>query len=174
MTTLALNSNPDSTNLSVPKLRDDGSNWADYSPRIQKALGSKELWRHVEGTAIAPKPYALVDGVPVLSDGKTPASEEQIEARETRIIDFKKRENSHSRSSCQQPWHVSVQRSKIWNRQRRCGQQSRVMLQLRAHSTYSMLSISWPAWSLFIRPENLGMEYIDRFAFCWTSGRAYG
>ena len=42
-------------------------------------------------TAIAPKPYALVNGVAVLSDGKTPASEEQIEARETRIIDFKKR-----------------------------------------------------------------------------------
>lgn len=88
----SLNSNSDSANLSVPKLRDDGSNWADYSPRIQKALGSKGLWRHVEGTAIAPKPYALVDGVPVLSDGKTPASEEQIEARETRIIDFEKRE----------------------------------------------------------------------------------
>ena len=92
MMTLTLNSNSDSANLSVPKLRDDGSNWADYSPRIQKALGSKGLWRHVEGTAIAPKPYALVDGVPVLSDGKTPASEEQIEARETWIIDFEKRE----------------------------------------------------------------------------------
>ena len=27
----SLNSNPDSTNLAVPKLCDDGSNWADYS-----------------------------------------------------------------------------------------------------------------------------------------------
>ena len=83
MTSLTLNSNPDSTNLSVPKLRDDGSNWADYSPRIQKAMGSKGLWRHVEGTAVVPKPYTLVNGVSVISDGKTPVTEEQIEARET-------------------------------------------------------------------------------------------
>jgi len=92
MSSLTFNSNSDSTNLAVPKLRDDGSNWSDYEPRIQKAMGSKGLWRHVEGTAIVPKPYALVSGIPVLSDGKTPASEEQIEAKETRIIEFDKRE----------------------------------------------------------------------------------
>ena len=39
---------------------------------------------------IAPKPYALVNGVSFLSDGKTPALEEQIEARETWIIKFEK------------------------------------------------------------------------------------
>ena len=82
--------NPDTTTLAVPKLRDDGSNWADYEPRIQRALGSKGLWRHVEGTAIAPKPYALVAGVPVLADGTTQATEDQIEARETKIIDYDK------------------------------------------------------------------------------------
>src|SRR5882724_349520 len=92
MSSLTFNSNSDSTNLAVPKLRDDGSNWSDYEPRIQKAMGSKGLWRHVEGTAIAPKPYALVSGIPVLPDGKTPSSEEQIEAKETRIIEFDKRE----------------------------------------------------------------------------------
>jgi hypothetical protein len=84
MSSLTFNSNSDSTNLAVPKLRDDGSNWSDYEPRIQKAMGSKGLWRHVEGTAIAPKPYALVSSIPVLSDGKTPASEEQIEANSKR------------------------------------------------------------------------------------------
>ena len=67
------------------KLRDDGSNWADYKPRIQRAIGSKGLWRHVEGTAIAPKPYALVAGVSILTDGTTQATEDQIEARETKI-----------------------------------------------------------------------------------------
>jgi hypothetical protein len=91
MSSLSLNSKPDSTNLAVPKLRDDGSNWADYASRIQKAMGSKGLWRHVEGKAVAPAPYPVVNGVPVISDGKTPA-EEQIEARETRIIDYEKRE----------------------------------------------------------------------------------
>ena len=53
-------------------------------------MGSKGLWRHVEGTAIAPKPYTLDAGIPVLADGRTPASEEQIEARETKIVDHDK------------------------------------------------------------------------------------
>ena len=84
--------NPDTTTLAVPKLCNDGSNWADYEPRIQRALGSKGLWRHVEGTAIAPKTYALVAGVPVLADGTAQATEDQIEARETKIINYDKRE----------------------------------------------------------------------------------
>ena len=84
--------NSDTTTLAVPKLRDDGSNWADYKPRIQRALGLKGLWRHVEGTAIAPKPYALVTRVPVLVDGMTQATEDQIKAREMKIIDYDKHE----------------------------------------------------------------------------------
>ena len=84
--------NSDTMTLAVLKLCDDGSNWADYKPCIQRALGSKGLWRHVEGTAIAPKPYALVAGVPILMDGMTQAMEDQIEARETKIIDYDKRE----------------------------------------------------------------------------------
>ena len=82
--------NSNTTTLAVPKLRNDGSNWADYEPCIQRALGSKGLWRHVEGTAIAPKPYALVAGVPVLTDGMTQAMEDQIKAREMKIIDYDK------------------------------------------------------------------------------------
>ena len=35
---------------------------------------------------------ALVDGVPVLADGKTTATEEQIESRETKIIEYEKQE----------------------------------------------------------------------------------
>jgi hypothetical protein len=76
MASLSLASNSDSTNLAIPKL--------------QKAMGSKGLWKHVEGIVVIPKHYAVVDGVPVLSDGKTPAAEEQIEARKTWIIDFDK------------------------------------------------------------------------------------
>jgi hypothetical protein len=85
MSNLNMNSNSDSTTLSVPKLCDDGNNWADYQPRIERALGSKGLWRHVLGAAIAPKPYILLAGVPVIADGKTPATEEQIEAKEAKI-----------------------------------------------------------------------------------------
>ena len=90
MSTLTLNSSSDSTTLSIPKLHDDGSNWSDYEPRIQRAMGSKGLWRHVEGTAIALKPYTLDHGIPVLSDGKMPAKDEQIEARESKILDYDK------------------------------------------------------------------------------------
>ena len=84
--------NPDSTLLAVPKLHDDGSNWSDYYPRIQNAMGAKGLWRHVLGTATAPVPYVISKGIPMLSDGKTPATEDQIEAKESKIIEFEKRE----------------------------------------------------------------------------------
>ena len=50
------------------------------------------MWRHVEGTTIAPKPYVLVTRVPILTDGTTQAMEDQIEARETKIIDYNKHE----------------------------------------------------------------------------------
>jgi Reverse transcriptase (RNA-dependent DNA polymerase)/gag-polypeptide of LTR copia-type/GAG-pre-integrase domain len=87
-----MNSGLDSTTLQVPKLRDDGSNWSDYQPRIERALGSKGLWRHVLGTAITPQPYMLLNGVPVIADGKTPATEDQIESKEVKIIEHDKRE----------------------------------------------------------------------------------
>ena len=91
ITSLSVNSSSDSATLSVPRLRDDRSNWADYLPRIERVLGSKGLWRHVEGTAIQPKPYALVDGVLTLASGK-PATEEQVESREMKIIEYDKQE----------------------------------------------------------------------------------
>jgi hypothetical protein len=66
--------NSNSTTLAVPKLRDDGSNWSDYLPRLQNAMGSKGLWRHVKGTATASVLYAVSNGIPMLIDGKTPAT----------------------------------------------------------------------------------------------------
>ena len=92
MNNLSLNSNSDSTMLSVPKLRDDGSNWSDYQSRIERAMGSKGIWRHVLGTAVAPRPFMLLNGDPVLSDGTTLATDEQIESREGKIVDFEKKE----------------------------------------------------------------------------------
>jgi Reverse transcriptase (RNA-dependent DNA polymerase)/gag-polypeptide of LTR copia-type/GAG-pre-integrase domain len=92
MTSQQPSTNPDSTILAVPKLRDDGSNWSDYYPRIQNAMGAKGLWRHVLGTATAPVPYVVTQGIPMLHDGKTPATEDQIEAKESKIIEFEKRE----------------------------------------------------------------------------------
>ena len=72
---LTLGSNSNLTSLLLPKLCDDGSNWADYKPRVERVIGMKGLWRHIVGTAIAPKPYAVVAGVLVLTDGITQASD---------------------------------------------------------------------------------------------------
>ena len=55
-------------------------------------MGSKGLWRHVEGLAVAPKPYVVADRIPVLADGKTPATDEQIESKEVKLIEYEKRE----------------------------------------------------------------------------------
>jgi len=92
MNTFDMISSSNSSSLSVPKLRDDGSNWSDYQPRLQNAMGAKGLWRHVEGTAVAPVPFIVTEGKFMLSDSKTPATEEQIEAKESKIIEFEKRE----------------------------------------------------------------------------------
>ena len=91
MSSLSIPSNLDSAALSVPKLCDDGSNWSDYEPRIKRAMEAKSLWIHVERKATPPKPYQLVNNIPTLSDGKTKATEEQIETREAQIIDYEKR-----------------------------------------------------------------------------------
>ena len=47
-------------------------------------MGAKGLWRHVEGTAVAPKPYTVKDGVHLLADLKTQATDEQVEAKESK------------------------------------------------------------------------------------------
>ena len=51
-------------------------------------MGSKGLWRHVDGLAVALKPYIIADRIPVLSDGKMAAMEEQLEVKEN--IKFEK------------------------------------------------------------------------------------
>jgi hypothetical protein len=53
-------------------------------------MGAKGLWRHIKGTASMPVLYAVSNGIQMISDGKTPATEDQIEVKESKIIDFKK------------------------------------------------------------------------------------
>ena len=69
MSSLTL-STSNSKTLNAPKLRDDGSNWADYHAWIQVATEVKGLWKHVEVKVTLLKPYAEVNGIAVLSDGK--------------------------------------------------------------------------------------------------------
>jgi hypothetical protein len=78
---LNTNSNSDLTTFAVPKLCDNRSNWDDYQPQIQYAMGVKDLWRHIEGTASALVPFPITNGVAMLADGKTVATEEQLEQK---------------------------------------------------------------------------------------------
>ena len=80
----------DSTSLAIPKLCDNGCNWSDYKPHLCRAMGAKELWLHVEGKATVPKPYVELNRITVLSNGKTCVTEEQIETKETCIVEFDK------------------------------------------------------------------------------------
>ena len=75
----------------VPKLRDDGNNWSDFETRFWKALGAKGLLKFVEGTGTAPVMYAQDSGKYVGNDGKTPVTEDQIEAREAKIEEYVRR-----------------------------------------------------------------------------------
>jgi hypothetical protein len=83
---------PGSNSISIPKLADNGSNWVDYKTKVLIAMGSRGLMGHVEGRARKPTPYAIVDGVLVIADGKTTATEDQIEAREKRTDDYEMKE----------------------------------------------------------------------------------
>jgi len=78
MSNITLSSNPNLQNLTVPKLHDDGSNWDGYKPQLMIAMKAKGIWKHVQGAAYKPKPYAMVNNFYVLSNGKPHAMEEQI------------------------------------------------------------------------------------------------
>jgi hypothetical protein len=79
--------------ISVPKLRDNGSNWVDYDSKVQSMLGAKGVIRHVEGTTIKPSMYVMDGGQYIVKEGVA-ATEEQIEAREKRIDEYMQREHT--------------------------------------------------------------------------------
>jgi hypothetical protein len=82
-----------SSSLVIPKLSDDKTNWADYEPRVRRAMGSKGLLMHLEGRARLPTPYALVNGISMVSTNPNiPATEDQIKARERRIMEYEQKE----------------------------------------------------------------------------------
>ena len=78
--------------LSLPVLKDDGSNWADYKPRMQNALGAKGLIWHIEGLVTAPAQFmADKDGNPILPDG-TKAMYKDVKMQEEKIEEFNTKE----------------------------------------------------------------------------------
>ena len=83
--------NPTSQTLSIPKLLDDGSNWVDYDIKARTAMGSKGLIRHIQGTARKPVPYTEINKV-LMVDATTPATEDQIDAKERRLEEYDQKE----------------------------------------------------------------------------------
>ena len=57
-------------------------------------MKAKGIWKHVRGTAYELKPYALMNGAMVLSDGKTPASEKQIMEHEEKMDEYNRKKNT--------------------------------------------------------------------------------
>jgi hypothetical protein len=80
-----------SNSFSLPRLWDDGSNWVDYEMKAKTAMGVKGLIRHVDGMAVRPKAFALESNVPV-SKPKTPAIDDEIDAKERRMEDYEQKE----------------------------------------------------------------------------------
>lgn len=81
------------TSFTIPKLRDNGSNWADYEPRAKNALGVKGLWKHVDGYAKQPVPLITVTDMPMSSASPTkPATQDEIDTVEKKLDDYEKNE----------------------------------------------------------------------------------
>jgi hypothetical protein len=55
-------------------------------------MGAKGLWRHIKGTTSAPVLFITSNGITLLTNRKTLATEHQIVAKESKLIEFKKRE----------------------------------------------------------------------------------
>jgi hypothetical protein len=88
MSDIAITSNLQSSFI-IPKLHDDGSNWADYEPRAKNALGAKGLMKHAEGCARQPTLLTEVNNVPMSrADPTVAATEEEIESAEKKIDDY--------------------------------------------------------------------------------------
>ena len=68
--------------LSLPKLRNDGSNWATYSERILNYLTSKGYRRHVLGTARKPERLIERDGSFYRPNSLSPISDDELEKHE--------------------------------------------------------------------------------------------
>ena len=68
--------------LSLPKLRDDSSNWATYSERILNYLTSKGYCRHVLGTVRKPEDLVESGGKIYLGKSKEPMTDEQLAKHE--------------------------------------------------------------------------------------------
>ncbi|EGO30679.1 hypothetical protein SERLADRAFT_454969, partial [Serpula lacrymans var. lacrymans S7.9] len=73
------------TTASVPKLKDDSSNWGAYKTRMLASVAACGLMRYLSGTARPPRPLKLnTDGAPVKPNGSL-ADEDDVEEYEMKV-----------------------------------------------------------------------------------------
>jgi hypothetical protein len=75
--------------FNIPQLAEDGTNWITYKERMLTAIGARGLTRYIDGRAVRPALFKADDktGKPTKPDG-TPASEVEIEERDTKIDEY--------------------------------------------------------------------------------------
>ena len=81
------------TTFSITPLRDDGSNFADYEPKVKVLCGAKGILKFLEGRARKPKELHVANGV-FMKPGTIdkPATEEEIENAETKMDTYEQNE----------------------------------------------------------------------------------
>ena len=80
-----MSSTSNNQSLSLPKLKDDSSNWATYSERILNYLTSKGFRRHVQGTARKPEVLIERNGSFYKSGSLAPLTDEELEKHEEMV-----------------------------------------------------------------------------------------
>ena len=81
------------TTFSITPLRDDGSNFADYEPKVKVLCGAKGILKFLEGRARKPKELHVANGV-FMKPGTIdkPATEEEIENADTKMDTYEQNE----------------------------------------------------------------------------------
>ncbi|KAF8886898.1 hypothetical protein BD779DRAFT_1441283, partial [Infundibulicybe gibba] len=84
---------PTMSNLEVPNLEDNGSNWVTYKERVINILTHKGLERHLYGTAPKPEELREVDGKWFTEEEPTkPLTRKEIKEHDTKIDIFVQQE----------------------------------------------------------------------------------
>ena len=81
------------TTFSITPLHDNGSNFADYEPKVKVLCGVKGILKFLEDCARKPKELHVANGV-YMKPGTIdkPATEEEIENVETKMDTYKQQE----------------------------------------------------------------------------------
>ena len=92
MTTVNFSSS-NRTTFSISPLHDNGSNFADYKPKLKVLCGAKGILKFLEGCAQKPMELAIVNGI-FMKAGTIdkPATDEEIKTVKTKMDMYKQNE----------------------------------------------------------------------------------